>query len=176
MKRLILVLCAAVACRLEASSFISVGGVKLYRALPPPESGVELREYLPIGETYGSWTRSASVRVYKDLHEDPKAFLTKMAATVAKSHPKAFSTLIENDKSKGLILNFVLFPPASDPNPFAEWSVMRAEYAAGKGFVVYQYGMRVHGLGKETAAILDAERLRMTGPFDAASFEEEPDG
>jgi hypothetical protein len=116
------------------------------------------------------------VRIYKNLQQDPKAFLTAMAAAVAKSHPLAFSSLIENDKTKEPILQFVLFPPASDPNPFAELNLMRAKYVAGKGFVVYQYGRRVYGLGKDSAVILDADRLRMLAPFDAASFEEEADG
>ncbi|MBI5772911.1 MAG: hypothetical protein HZA89_04095 [Verrucomicrobia bacterium] len=173
MKGLLLILCFATVSTLKAEPFITIGDLKLFRAYAPTNSKVELREYIPQGENIKEWSRLASVRVFKNL-KDPEAYLRNVAATVAKSHPSARYQYLrmESDKTKKLILDFMTFPPESVPKFYAEWNLMRAQYVAGKGLVVYQYAMRTFVVGKETGTIVNAERKKMTVPFYAATFEE----
>ena len=172
MKRLFTVLFAVVAVGLQAAPFISIGDPKLYQAYAPSDSKAQLREYLPLGENFEHWNRLASVRVFKDL-KNPKAYLLTAAAGVTKSHPAARYQFLVNDKTKELILDFMTFPPDSTKERFAEWNLMRAKVVEGVGLVVYQYAMRVYVIGKETGPIITAERKKMVGPFQEASFEEE---
>ena len=83
MKRCLLsiVIFAAIANLLSATPYITICELKLFRASAPEDSKVDLREYLPLGETFERWTRLASVRVFKDL-KDPKEYLSNLAAAV----------------------------------------------------------------------------------------------
>jgi len=173
MKKLLTILFAVVAVGLQAAPSITVGDLKLYRVFSPPDSKVQLREYLPQGESFEHWNRLASVRVFKEL-KDPKAYLMKVAAGVTKSHPAARYQFLVNDKTKELVLDFMTFSPESVKEQFAEWNLMRAKFMEGVGLVVYQYAMRVYVVGKETGPIVTAERNKMVAPFQSASFEEEP--
>lgn len=173
MKRYILLIgiLAAIANLLSAAPFITIGDLKLLRAYAPESSQVDLREYLPAGETFDHWTRLASVRVFKDL-EDPKEYLANVAAAVTKSSPAARYQFLQNHKTKEYILDFMTFAPDSEPVHFAEWNLMRARYVKKKGLVVYQYAMRFYDFGESTGAVIRAERNKMMQPFDEATFEE----
>ena len=65
------------------------------------------------------------------------------------------------------------FAPDSAPVHFAEWNLMRARYVQGTGLIVYQYAMRLYKFGESSGAVINAERNKMTGPFESASFEEQ---
>jgi hypothetical protein len=157
---------------LRAAPAIGIGELKFYKIYAPAESAAQLREYIPAGETIDHWNRLASVRVFKDL-KDPVAYLQKVAAGVAKSHPAARYQFLQNNQSKVLVLDFMMFAPASSPQPFAEWNLMRARYVEGTGLIVYQYAVRYYTFGAETGAKVNAERNKMVEPFESASFEEE---
>jgi hypothetical protein len=166
-----LLLFAAAANLLTAASSITIGELKLFRTYAPEDSKVDLREYLPAGENFDHWNRLASVRVFKDL-KDPKQYLSNVAAAVKKSHPSANYRLLQDDKSKELVLDFLTFAPDSAPLHFAEWNLMRAKYVKGKGLIVYQYAMRLYVVDDSSIEILNSERKKMTRPFSEASFEE----
>lgn len=170
MKRLFSVLIFIALAPAHAAPSIVIGDLKLFQAYAPPESKVGLREYVPAGESIKSWTRMASVRVFKD-QKDPKAYLTAVAAQVAKSHPSARYQFLRNDTTKSLVLDFMTFPPESVSPFYAEWNLMRASFVEGKGLVVYQYAMRIFDVGPQTGAIVNAERNKMVGPFELATFE-----
>jgi hypothetical protein len=159
----------------QAEPFITIGDLKLYQASAPPNSKEELREYIPKGESLKEWSELASVRVFKKL-KDPTEYLKTVAATVSKSHPSARYQFLKNDTTKGLVLDFMTFPPKTVPKFYAEWNLMRADYVEGKGLVVYQYAMRIFDVGPQTGAIVNKARDKMVAPFQAATFDrvEEP--
>jgi hypothetical protein len=165
------VLFAVIANLLPAAPYITIGELRLFRAYAPEDSKVDLREYLPEGEALTHWNRLASVRVFKDL-KDPKQYLSNVASAVKKSHPSANYRLLQDDKSKELVLDFLTFAPESAPQHFAEWNLMRAKYVKRKGLIVYQYAMRLYVVDDASIGILTSERKKMTRPFGEASFEE----
>ena len=171
MKRLLLALVSIAVANATAAPFITIGDLKLFQAYAPAESPVGLREYIPVGESIDKWTHLASLRVIKD-QKDPEAYLTEVATQVAKSNPAARYQFLRNDKTKSLILDFMMFPPASTSPFYAEWNLMRATFVAGKGLVVYQYAIRIFEVGPQTGAIVNAERNKMVGPFERADFAE----
>jgi hypothetical protein len=156
----------------HSDAYITIGDLKLFRAYAPPDSKVDLREYLPEGETLDRWNRLASVRTFKDL-KDPKQYLANMAEAVRQSHPSARYQFFESEKTKERILDFMTFPPDSAPVHFAEWNLMRAKYVEGTGLIVYQYGLRLYKTDASSASVILAERNKMMGPFENASFEEQ---
>ncbi len=168
---LLLLVAMAVPCH-AATPHIKIGDLILHRPSPAIEAKEELREYLPEGESFERWTRLASVRVFKDL-KDPVSYLKNVAAAVTKSHPLARYQVLQEEKTKAVILDFTTFPPASAPEQFAEWNLMRAQFVKGKGLVVYQYAMRIYDVGSGASEKLKAERAKMVGPFSIATFEEE---
>jgi len=171
MKKTFLLLLLITTGRILAAPYVTIGDLKFFKAYAPADSPVQLREYLPAGETFDHWNRMASVRVFKD-QKDPKKYLDAVAAQVVKSHPAARAQLLQNDKTKTLVLDFMTFP-ADDVRPrFAEWNLMRAKYIKGTGLVVYQYAVRFYVVGKETGALVNAERNKMVAPFESATFEE----
>ncbi len=156
----------------HSDAYITMGDLKLFRAYAPKESAVDLREYLPEGETLDHWNRLASVRVFKDL-KDPKQYLSDLAGAVKQSNPAARFQFLQNDETKELILDFMMFAPSSARERFAEWNLMRAKYVEGTGLVVYQYAMRVYNPNRSSAPIIIAERNKMVDRFGSASFEEQ---
>lgn len=167
----ILLALALTATASAADPFITIGEQKFFLAYAPEDSAVQLREYLPKGETLKRWNRMASVRVFKDL-DDPQAFLASVAESVEKSYPAARSQFLENEKEGKIILDFLTFDPENSPARFAEWNLMRAEYAKGRGLVVFQYAMRFYKIDDRATAALNAERERMVGPFGKVTFTE----
>ena len=159
---------------LPAAPHIKIGELPLVRAYAPDDSPVALRMYLPAGETLEHWHRLASVRVLQDL-QDPAEYLSNMAAVVAQSHPAARFKFLRNDRTKELVLDFTTFAPDSVSARVAEWNLMRARYVPGTGLLVYQYAMRLYPYGASSGAVINAERNRMIGPFESASFEESPE-
>lgn len=151
--------------------YIVIGDQKLFLAYAPKDSEVQLREYLPKGETLKHWNRMASVRVFKDL-DDPRAYLSGVAENVEKSHPAARHQVLEKAETGTVILDFLMYDSEASPARFAEWNLMRAEYVKGKGLVVYQYAMRLYKIDDEAAEAINTERRRMVPPFGAATFKE----
>jgi hypothetical protein len=174
MKKLILVLSAftGIAQLAIASPHIVIGDRKLVRAYAPPESGVNLREYVPEGENLKHWTCLASVRVFKN-ETDPEKYLKSVADLARKSSPAAVGQFFRNEQKKDTVLDFIVFAPRNAPEQFAEWSMMRAKFVSGTGLVVYQYALRFYPLSETGVEVIKAERRRLIGPFVNASFEEE---
>lgn len=156
----------------RAAPSITIGPRRLALAYAPADSPVGLREYLPAGESLDHWNRLASVRVFGGLN-DPAAYLKNVAAGVAKSNPAARYQFLQNNETKDLILDFMVF--ATDPSKptFAEWNLMRAVYEEGRGLVVYQYAVRYYTFGSQTGPMVNEERNAMAGPFETASFIEQ---
>lgn len=151
--------------------YILIGDQKFFLAYAPKDSEVQLREYLPKGETLERWNQMASVRVFKDLN-DPKAYLSSLAEAVEKSHPAARYQFLEKAETGMVILDFLTFDAETSPARFAEWNLMRAEYVKGRGLVVYQYAMRFYKIDDKAADTLNAERKRLAPLFGAATFKE----
>ena len=156
---------------LGAKPHINIGSLKLVRAYAPSDSKVQLREYLPEGETLERWNRLASVRILKK-EKDPKKYLERVAAMVMKSHPSARAILLMNDEKHTLILDFMMFAPKTAPEHFVEWNLMKAKYIKGTGLIVYQYAFRIYNPKEENIDTLKSERKSMTTPFGDATFEE----
>jgi len=171
MKRLLLVLIILIAGKIHAAPCITIGDLDLFLAYAPADSPISLREYLPEGETLDKWNRMASIRVFSNL-KNPKKYLAAVAKTAVNSHPAARAVTFQNEKTKDLVLDFMVFSPISAKLPFWEWNLMRATYVKGKGLVVYQYAMRGYNIKKELAVLVLAEREKMLNPFMEASFEE----
>jgi hypothetical protein len=155
-----------------AAPFITIGATRFYRVYAPAESPIQLREYLPSGESIEHWSHLASVRIFKDIN-NPGLYLQNVAAGVAKSNPAARSRLLQNNQTHELLLDFMMFAPAGSAQAYAEWNLMRARFVEGKGLVVYQYAVRYYTFGADTGAKVNAERISMMEPFGSAVFEEE---
>ena len=164
-----LVIFALVATGAGATPSITIGRAKLFLAAVEPDG---LREYRPRSEDADHWTRRATVRVFPDL-KDPVAYLKQAAADITKTSRFAHYEVKQDPHTKELILDFMTFPPDTDPKQYAEWSLLRARYVAGRGLVVCQYSLRSYVVGTPAAVKVRAERDRMTEPFKAATFEEE---
>ena len=86
------ILFALITTLLPAAPGITIGELKFLRAYSPEDSKVDLREYLPEGETFDHWNRLASIRVFKDL-KDPKQYLLNVAAAITRAiRPPAISS------------------------------------------------------------------------------------
>lgn len=168
---LVLLTAAVVSASVEAEPSITIGDTQFLLANAVPPEQPLLREYVPAGQTLDDWERLASVRIFKDL-KDPRAYLDKLGNQVVHSHPAARAQLLQSDDRKGYVLDFMMFPPDSTRPFYAEWSLARAAYVEGKGLVVYQYSVRIYKVGPETGPIVQAERVKMLKPFEAATFEE----
>ena len=151
---------------------IRIGALRL--VLVPASAGADgqLREYLPRSEDADHWTRRATVQVFRD-QSDPIAYLKQAAADVLKTGRFAHYEVVTDSHTKEVILDFMTFPANTEAVQYAEWSLLRARYVAGRGLVVCRYSLRCYDVGAPTAAKVKAERLRMIEPFKAASFEEE---
>ncbi len=166
------VLFTLAATSLPAASIIRIGGLKLYLISVATDSPDRLREYLPRSEDPDHWTRRATVQVFKD-RTDPVAYLKQAAADVMKTGRFAHYQVVNDPVTKEVILDFMTFPPNTDAEQYAEWSLLRARLVPGRGLVVCQYSMRSYVVGSPAAVKVRAERARMTEPFKAATFEEE---
>jgi hypothetical protein len=149
---------------------ITIGQWTFTRAYAPPDSPVKLREYVKAGDSLEHWNRMASVRVFKDL-SDPQAYLKSVAAAVSQS-PNAHYKFLQNNGTKAILLDFMVFGPNASAPQFAEWNLMRASFVEGKGLFVYQYAVRFYSFGAQTGAVVNAERENVMEPFEAATFEE----
>ena len=157
-----------------AAQFISIGDVRFLLAYAPPESPVHIREYLPAGQTLDKWTQLASVRTFADLN-DPAAYLQGLAKKVAGSDPNARAQLLQNADKSVMVLDFLVFSPATAPVAYAEWNLMRARYEQGKGLIVYQYARRFYNPDAAAGKQILAEREKMLTPFSTATFAEASD-
>ncbi len=166
------VLFAGAAYGADAVPSIRIGALKLALVSAPADSPGQLREYLPRSEDADHWTRRATVQVFKD-QSDPIAYLKQAAADVGKTGRFAHYQVLTDPSTKEVMLDFMTFPPNTDKVQYAEWSLLRARYVAGRGLVVCRYSMRCYEVGAPTAVKVKAERIRMLAPFKAASFEEE---
>lgn len=152
--------------------FVTMGDKKFYQIFAPADSPVQLREYIPEGETVEHWSHLVSVRVFKDI-SNPAAYLQSFSATLAKYNPMNRFSLLQSNETKDMLLDFLIFGANAQSQQFAEWSLMRAKYSEGVGLIVYQYAVRYYTFGTETAAKVNAERSIVMGPFATASFKEE---
>ena len=157
---------------LRAAPEIKIGALKLYLVSAPADSPDQLREYLPKSEDAGHCTRRATVRVFKD-RTDPVAYLKQAAADVMQTGRFAHYQVVNDPVTKEVILDFMTFPPNTDAEQYAEWSLLRARVVPGRGLVVCHYSMRSYVVGSPAAVKVKAERGRMTEAFKAATFEEE---
>jgi|UniRef100_UPI0040492300 hypothetical protein len=159
---------------LLATPQIVIGDLKLQRANLADDTGDQVREYIPAGETLDHWNRLASVRILKK-EKDSKKYLTRVADEVKQSNPAASSRFFQNDK-KQTVLDFITFAPAESPVKYAEWNLMRAHYVKGSGLVVFQYALRLYRINADSINLIVAEREKMMGPFVEATFDEKDDG
>jgi len=162
--------CAAVS--LNAAPSIRIGALRLVLVPATAEADGQPREYLPRSEDADHWTRRAMVQVFKD-QSDPIAYLKQAAADVVKTGRFAHYEVLTDPQTREVILDYMTFPPNTAAVQYAEWSLIRARYVAGRGLVVCRYSMRCYDVGPPTAVKVKAERIRMLEPFKAASFDEE---
>jgi hypothetical protein len=100
-----------------------------------------LREYIPGGENFDTWTKLASVHVYRLLN-DPMATVAALQANLEKQYPGSHNRVIKNPKTGDVIIDFLIISPDS---AFAEWNVMKYTKNPGGGLTMYQYGLRAYG-------------------------------
>jgi len=156
---------------LTAAPYVMIGDLKLVRAFAPAESEIQLREYLPEGESLERWNRLASVRVFK-TEKNAQKYLERVADMVRKSGPSARAQFFRNEQKKETVLDFITFAPPISPEHFAEWNLMRAKFVEGTGLVVNQYALRLYVIDDDSIKVITSERRKMMARFVEASFEE----
>ncbi|HWB58100.1 MAG TPA: hypothetical protein VG733_01350, partial [Chthoniobacteraceae bacterium] len=100
-----------------------------------------LKEYIPKDETFDTWTKLASVHVFKQVN-DPLAAAQALDKELKKKYPDAHSRIIQNPDTGEVIIDFLILAP---DHAFAEWNVMKYDKAKDGGTVVYQYALRAYG-------------------------------
>ena len=152
---------------------LTIAGQKFILAYASPDTPEgRMREYLLAGDTPQHWNRLASVRVYPDQSDGP-AFLQKVGAEIMKNQPGAQAQLLKNNDTQELILDFLLFSPPNQPEPFAEWNLMRARYVSGQGLVVCKYAVHFFKPNASLGAQINNSRERLMAEFIKASFLEQ---
>lgn len=139
--RLILSLCCALAlCGhvLAAEKSVTFDGQTLYLAFEDDKPTVRLEEFIQKGETLQNWTRLAGIFEYpKD--NDPKTLAANIARLVKEQNPAAQSSIIENEASGDVILDFVTWPADES---CIEFNIFRFSKNPQGGLSARQYALR----------------------------------
>lgn len=101
-------------------------------------AGETVREYVPPGETLGSWTKLASIREYPKLDE-PRAVAANLVRALKQQNPAAQSAMIENPATGEVIVDFVTWPA---DRAFVEFNIFKYARRPGGGLVAHQYALR----------------------------------
>ena len=120
---------------------IQFDGQTLQLAFEGNDPGATIKEFVPAGEKLDSWTKLAAIREFDDLN-DPVAYGVATVAELKKKYPLSPSSLIENPKTGGVIVDFVVWP---EDALFAEFNVFMYEKRAGGGLISQQYALRAYG-------------------------------
>ena len=120
-------------------------GQVLVLAFEGNDSGATIREFIPAGETLDSWTRLAAIREFDNL-DDPAAYGVATVEELKKKYPLSPSSLIENPRTGGVIVDFVVWPEDAS---FAEFNVFLYEKRPGGGLISQQYALRAYGADAE---------------------------
>jgi hypothetical protein len=138
---------------------VSFDGVILYLASTNETPNERLREFLPEGQKFETWTKLASIREYPKLN-DPRAVAENVVRVVKQQNPGAQSAVIQNPKTGEVIVDFVTWPA---DQAFVEFNIFKYAKKDGGGLIAQQYALREY---KDTASFLKAlktERTRLIG-------------
>lgn len=116
-------------------------GQTLELAFEGNDPGATIKEFIPAGETLDTWTKLAAIREFDNL-DDPAAYGVATVEELKKKYPLSPSSLIENPKTGGVIVDFVVWPEDAS---FAEFNVFLYEKRPGGGLISQQYALRAYG-------------------------------
>lgn len=156
---------------LVAAESVTFDKTKFVLAYAPKDSPVDIREYLPEGETLEKWTLMLSSRVFKKLN-DPEAYAEQLAKQVTESDPNARSQIFRSDKTGAIVVDFLVFSPAGSGPRFAEWNLMRVAKRPKGGLLVTQYAHRFYSVDNTTAKTINADRDRLLPLLDSLKLPE----
>lgn len=122
-------------------------GTTLLLASTNENPGERVREFLPEGQKFSSWTKLASLREYPKLN-DPRAVAENLVRALRQQNPGAQSAIIQNPKTGEVIVDFVTWPA---DNAFVEFNIFKYSRKEGGGLVAQQYALREY---QDTAAFL----------------------
>ena len=138
---------------------VSFDGTTLFLAATGDNRAERVREYLPEGQKFESWTKLASIRELPNLN-DPRAVAENVLRALKQQNPGAQSDMIQNRKTGDVIIDFVTWPP---DNAFVEFNIFRYSRKEGGGLVAQQYALREY---QDTAAFLKALKTLRTRLID----------
>jgi hypothetical protein len=134
---------------LPTKESVSFDGVTFVLASTTENPGEQVKEYLPEGQKFESWTKLAAVREYPKLN-DPRAVAENLVRALKQQNPQAPSSIIQNPKTGEVIVDFVTWP--SDQS-FVEFNVFKYSKKEGGGLIAQQYALREY---QDTATFLKA--------------------
>ncbi len=117
---------------------IHFDGQTLILASKSGNASESVKEFLLSGENFKSWTKLASIREYPKLN-DPKAVVANLIQMLKQQNPEAPSAVVENPKTKEVIVDFITWP--SDQS-FVEFNVFKYSKRDGGGLLAQQYAIR----------------------------------
>jgi hypothetical protein len=130
-----------------AKESVSFGGTTLFLAATGDNRAERVKEYLPEGQKFESWTRLASIRELPNLN-NPRAVAENVLRALKQRNPGAQSAMIQNPKTGEVIIDFVTWPP---DNAFVEFNIFKYARKEGGGLIAQQYALREY---QDTAAFL----------------------
>jgi hypothetical protein len=116
-----------------------------------------VKEYIPDGEKIESWTKLASTREYPKFN-DPMALASKLLETLKKQNSKAPSSMVQNQKTGEVMVDFIAMSPDSS---FVEFNIFKYGPRSGGGVVAQQYALRAYTDIPTFLRGLKPERVRL---------------
>jgi len=151
-----------------AGQNVTFDGQRFVLAYAPKDSPVNIREYLPPGETLDKWTRMLSSRTFKNLN-DPEAYARKLAQSVTEGDPAARSQILRSDKTGAYVVDFLVFSPEGSGPRFAEWNLMRVDRQT-IGLRVVQYAQRFYTIDDSMPKEIIAARDKILPQLEKLSL------
>lgn len=136
---------------------VSFDGVVFILKSTKDNPGEGVKEFLPEGQNFASWTKLAALRDYPK-HTDPRAMAENLVRALKKQNPGAQSAIIQNPKNGDVIVDFVTWPA---DQAFVEFNIFKYSRKDSGGLVGQQYALREY---KDTVGFLKSlkpERTRL---------------
>lgn len=136
---------------------VSFDGVVLIIKSSQDNPREQIKEFLPVGENFESWTKLASIRDYPK-HTDPRVMAENLVRVLKKQNPGAQSAIIQNPKNGDIIVDFVTWPADQS---FVEFNIFKYSKKEGGGVLAQQYALREYKDTEGFLRSLKPERMRL---------------
>lgn len=135
----------------ETKESVTFDGQTLKLAFEGSNPGSTMKEYIPDGETFETWTKLAGIFEYPE-HDDPMALVQAVDKLLKEKNPQAQSAILENEKTGDVTIDFITWP---EDGSFVEFNVFKYHKNGNDGVIAWQYAVREY---KDTVAFLEELR------------------